>query len=104
MPYKTIEELRTARDEALQKSDFWFALDTPYLIDSRHVTYRDELRDLPSRIYAVDEAYVKDSDGNLQQTDGVVLELPLAPEINRKGTGGLERPLSETFGIVYEQR
>jgi len=102
MPYKTIEELRTARDEALQKSDFWFALDTPYLINGLHVTYRDDLRDLPSRIYAVDEAYVKDSDGNLQQTDGVVLELPAVPPIHRKG--GSELPLSETFGIVYEQR
>ena len=102
MHYKPIEEVRTARDEALQKSDFWFALDTPYLIDERHVVYRDDLRYLPSKIYAVDEAYVKDSDGNLQQSDGVVLELPAVPSLDRKG--GNERPLSETFGIVYEQR
>ena len=101
MPYKTIEEVRTARNEALQKSDFWFALDTPYLIDERHVSYRNHLRDFPAMIYAVDEAYVKNSDGNLQRTDGVVLELPAVPSLAVKG--GNERPLSETFGIVYEQ-
>ena len=100
MPYKTIEEVRTARNTALANTDFWFALDTPYDIQTMHIHYRQDLRDATEGVYSVDGSYVKNSDGNLQSSDGVVFELPLEPPVNpRNGKIG---SVGEMFGIMYQ--
>lgn len=51
MAFNSLEELRTARDEALSKSDFLMLPDAPRpegLTDLLKA-YRQELRDLPKR-------------------------------------------------------
>jgi len=102
MPYKTIEALRTARNEALAKTDFWFALDTPYWITGMHTTYREDLRNITLRIYVKDDAFVKDADGDLQQYEGVKLELPTEPILEARNNR--EKTFYDLFGILYEQR
>ena len=77
MAFNSLEEFRSARDEALSKTDFLMLPDAPKPEDLSDllVAYRQELRDLPARA---------DAEG----LEG--LELPVAPVIpnlNKVGDG-----------------
>ena len=67
MPYNTIEELRTARNQALSDSDWAVLPDSPHDSEGFQTAirlYRQQLRDLPSKI----------------ETDGLEnIELPPSP-------------------------
>lgn len=52
MPYNTIEELRTARNQALSDSDWAVLPDSPHDSEGFQTAirlYRQELRDLPQK-------------------------------------------------------
>lgn len=88
MPYSTFTTLRTARNTRLQESDFCMLADHKSTLPAEQRlgeltaigVYRQNLRDLPSMV-KVDENgdAVLNSDGKLQNTADVVIELPTKP-------------------------
>tara|TARA_B100000131_G_scaffold47921_2_gene42543 strand:+ start:7631 stop:7885 length:255 start_codon:yes stop_codon:yes gene_type:complete len=84
MPYTTLAALRTARNNALKDSDWWMTSDNPNLDEGLALSrklYRQDLRGTPQKV-KVDGSNnpVLNADGNLQDIDDNVLELPTIPE------------------------
>jgi len=89
MPYTTIAALRTARNNALKDSDWWMQPDVlnstikpvHESLNLSRTSYREELRNIPGSV-KLDSSNnpVLNADGNLQDTNDAVIELPTVPE------------------------
>tara|TARA_Y100001973_G_C5056598_1_gene260510 strand:- start:34 stop:282 length:249 start_codon:yes stop_codon:yes gene_type:complete len=81
MPYTSFNDLRTARNAALENSDSMTQSDRELLeSDLRVLAYRKNLRGLPQKV-KVDENgdAIVNIEGNLQDINDNLIELPSVP-------------------------
>ena len=81
MPYTSFNDLRTARNAALENSDSMTQSDRELLeSDLRVLAYRKNLRGLPQKV-KVDENgdAIVNIEGNLQDFNDNLIELPSVP-------------------------
>jgi len=81
MPYTSFNDLRTARNAALENSDSMTQSDRELLeSDLRVLAYRKNLRGLPQKV-KVDENgdAIVNAEGNLQDVNNNLIELPSVP-------------------------
>ena len=83
MPYTTLAALRTARNNALKDSDWWMISDNTNLDEELGLSrelYRRDLRSTPQKVKLDSENNpVLNADGNLQDEEDAVIELPVSP-------------------------